>query len=267
MSAASRSTAASCSRHGSVPGAVLVPERVEVGVVGVAELAAGRAQRGDRRRGEVAQRDDAPEPAAAQRGPGEPGVLEAPCRHHRRGDADRRGPLQRGRAGLHGLRREVVAQVHGLLLAVAGPVQGVQQARPPSAAHAHRDADHPVVPRRRPRAQRRQARRGARREACRERPGVGQAREERRVRRVPAQLPGAEPVDEEQAGRAHRRDPEPLRTAGHPERAHQRREHLGQRPLAVPGQDGLGRIGLRSVGGHPVSVSRSGDGRSNRAHW
>ena len=41
------------------PGAVLVPERVEVGVVGVAELAAGRAQRGDRRRGEVAQRDDA----------------------------------------------------------------------------------------------------------------------------------------------------------------------------------------------------------------
>ena len=90
-------------------------------------------------------------------------------------------------------------------------------------------------------------------------PASGRLGQERRVGGVPAQQLGAR-ARRRAAGRPRgpagargRSRPRP----GSPERRQQRRQHLGERPRAVPGEDGLGQERLGSVGHHGASVSRS----------
>ena len=144
------------------------------------------------------------------------------------------GLLERGRVRLDVLRDEGVAQV-AALGGVLAPVQGVEHV----AADPQRGADEPVRARREPGAERGEADDRARREPGRQRPGVGEAREERRVGGVGAQEFVTEPVDEQQRHRPRPRQREDARRSGRAaERGDGGGQHLGERAAPVLGHDG-----------------------------
>ena len=144
------------------------------------------------------------------------------------------GLLQRGRVRLDVLGDEGVAQV-AAPRGVLAPVQGVEHV----AADPHRGADEPVRARRQPGAERGEADDRARREPGRQRPGVGEARQERRVGGVGAQELVAQPVDEQQRHRPRPRQREAARRSGRAaERGDRGGQHLGERAAPVLGHDG-----------------------------
>ena len=165
----------------------------------------GPVDRGDHLGGQVAERERAAEPPAAQRRPGQPGAAELPLGHHRAPST----PAAAARSNAVGigwicLGRQLLAQVDGVAAAVRGPVQAVQQLAGPA---RKRIPTMPCAPGGSPVPSEARLIEVLDGNPAVSGPASGRRGQERRVGGVRAQQLGAEPVDEQQRDRADRRSP------------------------------------------------------------
>ena len=216
-------------------------------MVGVHERPVAVTERGHHAVDEIARREARPEPAAAQRRPGQPRAGLVHRRHLGHGDAVRRRPLERGRHRLELFGHHFLQQVDLGSLAHEPPLERIHQ--PLVVRDSEQVADEAVLARRYARAERGQARHRGARKARGQRP-LRQAAEEGRDVAAGRNEVGAHPVDQQDRDPAHAVEPEadPVGLPRDAEHAEHRGNKVGEGAVAVArGDEHSARLSTASL--------------------